>query len=1181
MEKPILLQTRRRFLWCGLFACLSLTAALYLAGVGINPALAADAASEARAINQQVNALVNTSHFDEAEPLAKKGLSLCDEVGDFKVYCVSQFNESLGDIAYARRQYPEALEYQQQALHLRETGLGGGHVLVNRSLQRIGRVYLAQQRIPEAETFFERAVSGYEKLTPPNRELGISLGYLRKIYFDTGRIDMAVAAMRQELQAYQTIGDSEAVAIAGAKANLSSLLARQARSRLDKNDFSAAESALIEAAKLIDPLPAGKEDLFALIQSLFGSVYDKQHRYAEAEPFMLRALEYRSKYAGPNDTQMPTLLSNLALLYDNLSKPVDTAAYAVRAIAWFDENKRETATLGLDLLRLGRAQRQLGQQPDAEAALLRANDVLERLLPESDPQRINAKIEIASLWIDQQKCREAERVLKSALEMEPKLPRPAVGWRSSLLAYLALNYQQEARYADAEQLSLEAVKLEEEAGDERIVSLGQRLTALASIYRRQDRYAEAESALLRSLSLQQPDLERATALNMLGAVYSETDHPEKAEAVLKEALAIRTKTLSADSFLTAETMSNLATIDSLRGDYVDAEMKLRRTLAIVDIPTAAHSINVALYVSLLSQTLVSEGKLDEADVLIERALELYRERLGTDHPRFGGALKTLAAIELIRGQDRNAEEHYREALAIDEKMIGPKSPAVAADLMNLVPVLKRAGNRQDAKADIDRAIAINTTQFGADSPITARSIQALADMAYESGKYLDARQLADQARQIREQAFGPDHLALATGWIFLTQLDIAQGKLDDADSHIDRAAIIAAKVLPPDSFLSIDVLQGKANLARARGKPADAEQYGRDALRIAGKLYEPDHPIRRNAIDRLVGVLWVQGKFDDAERLQREALADVERQRGPDHPSIAVATRGIAGVLGNSGRQGEAISLFHRALAIDEQSFGARSDQAARDHFALGSLFRRMGQFEGAQSETNLARNIWEGQGHLLAANSSLEQLALIAFNRGSPAESVVLVERAADIAEQSFGPDSPALVPILAELGRFYIIAGRNDAAEKILSRVNGLIGDNPSEQAPGYLGVLQLRAQLNAERGNIDEAEATFVRAIAVATKYGGLEGDAVGNNSFNLAQLYLKAGRFNKAVTCFVKALDIFKRENGDRSPIVGYTLMGAAQAYGKIGDKASSKALYAAALDILGPTIAAQKPQPKWL
>jgi hypothetical protein len=76
-------------------------------------------------------------------------------------------------------------------------------------------------------------------------------------------------------------------------------------------------------------------------------------------------------------------------------------------------------------------------------------------------------------------------------------------------------------------------------------------------------------------------------------------------------------------------------------------------------------------------------------------------------------------------------------------------------------------------------------------------------------------------------------------------------------------------------------------------------------------------------------------------------------------------------------------------------------------------------------------------------------------------------------------------------------------------------------------------------------------------------------------------LKAGRCQEAIDYFVKALVIFKRESGDRAPIVGYTLLGAAEAYGKIGDETSSKALLAAATEILGPTIAAQRPLPKWL
>ena len=1175
------MQANQRSPWSKLSACLTVTAILYFTGPGIYPAAAADAANEARAINKQVNTLVESSNFSEAETLAKRGLQLCDDAGDIKVFCASQFNESLGDIAFGQAQYPLALAYLEQALHLREAGLESGNPLISRSLQRVGRAYLALHRTADAEAIFERAVSGFEKLVPVNRELGVTLGYLRKIYLDTDRVDKAAVVARRELEVYQAIGNKEEKAISNAKLGLNLALSRQVGILFKKNDYSAAEPILIEAISLIDPPPPGWERSFSTLQSQLGSVYERQQRYMEAEPFMLRALEYSSKIAGPPDANVPIVLSNLAALYGSLNRPSDAIRYGVRAVSWFDENKKETSTLGFALFQIGRAEEKLGHFSDAEAALLRAKEVFDRFLPKGDPQLINVRIDLGTVWTDQERFDEAEQIYKSALELEPQLIGPTTGWRSALLASLGRTYLEQARYADAEPLLREAVKLEEAAGQERTKFLGPRLAELAAILRRENRYAEAEAALLRVLALKPPELDRAAALNSLGVLYSDVEQHEKAETVLKEALEIRTKALPANDFSTAETLGNLAVVDNSRGRYADAEIKFRQVLEIVDGSGQSRSSKAALYSAFLSQTLAWEGRLDEADALIRRSLDLYQQRVGIEHPRFAGALGTRASIEALRGQDREAEDHYRQALAIDEKAIGPQSPTVAGDMMRLVPLLKRAGKRPEARAIIEHALAINVGQFGAESPMTVGPILASANMAYEAGQYADARQLAERARQIQEHWFGPDRYATLGSWIFAARLDIAEGKLDHARESMDRAARIIAKALPPDHPSNIDVLEAEANLTRALGELAETEHHDRDALAIAERLLEPDHPTRRGAVDRLTGALWAQGKFTDAERLQRDELGNVEVKRGPDHPSTAIAIRGVAGILGRSARLGEAVSLFHRALAIDERAFGPQSERAAWDHLAIGSLLRRMGQFEDARTEINLARNAWESQGRLLAADSSLEELAVLAFEQGSPAEGIVFLERVVQVTEQAFGPDSPALAAILAQLGRFYAVAGRNDAAERILARITGLIGDNPPEQTPGYLDVLQLRAQLDAERGNFDDAEARFARAIAIAVKYGGLQSNAVGNYSFNLAVVYLKAGRYQDAINYFIKALDIFKRENGDHAAVAGYALLGAARAYDKIGDAASARALSAAAIEILGPTIAAQRLQPQWL
>jgi tetratricopeptide (TPR) repeat protein len=186
-----------------LLCCPFVTVALLFANSVVNPVQAADTANETRAISQQVLALIKTSNLDEAETLAKRGLLLCEDAGDVKVFCVGQFNDSLGDIAYARSEYSSALAYYEQALRVREAGLGNGHLLTTRSQLRVGKAHMALHRGAEAEGFVKRAVAGFEKVTPVNRELALALGYLRNIYLDADRIDDAVIIARRELDAYE------------------------------------------------------------------------------------------------------------------------------------------------------------------------------------------------------------------------------------------------------------------------------------------------------------------------------------------------------------------------------------------------------------------------------------------------------------------------------------------------------------------------------------------------------------------------------------------------------------------------------------------------------------------------------------------------------------------------------------------------------------------------------------------------------------------------------------------------------------------------------------------------------------------------------------------------------------------------------------------------------------------
>ena len=207
-----------------------------------------------------------------------------------------------------------------------------------------------------------------------------------------------------------------------------------------------------------------------------------------------------------------------------------------------------------------------------------------------------------------------------------------------------------------------------------------------------------------------------------------------------------------------------------------------------------------------------------------------------------------------------------------------------------------------------------------------------------------------------------------------------------------------------------------------------------------------------------------------------------------------------------------------------------------------------LGRFEEARTEIKLAQKGWESRGRPLAVALCLEQLAALAFNQGAIAEGVVEMERRLTIAEQVLGADSPSLVPILAPLGRYYLVNGQLDLAKSSLARIETLLGPNPWERSPGFLAALQLKAQISADAGDTDQAERLFKQAIAISDKYENARAGLTGYALLNLAGvLYSKAERYKEAVEAYAKAIDIPEDgQNGDHSPIVGYALVFASRA-----------------------------------
>ena len=535
-----------------------------------------------RAISREVSGLLKARNFLEAEALANKGLALCDDAVGVRGFCVGQFNDSLGDIAYARAQYPAALTFFQRAAEARDGIIDSENVLRFASQVRLGRTYIALRRTDEAEPLLKSGVAGLSRAAPLSPNLRTALESLRGLYAGSGRIDEEIGVLRSELVFHEKADGGNAQTLVRAKLLLNLALVKQAKSLSAKSSDADAERALFKSISLIDPPPAGAEKHLSVSLEELAIIYYRQRRFAEAEPLLLRPVGYRETLAEPSDADLPVVLSNLAALYQGWGKPEMSIQYGLRAIAKFDEAAILNSSLGIALSRLGHVQKAFGQTAEAQRSFARARDVFDHVAPEDNPERMNVDSNLGALQFAEENYADAERSFRSALELEQKYPNPDTYRRSEALAWLGAVYREKARYDEAERLLLEAVKLEETVGGTRKSLLGPRLTQLGTIYRRENRYADAETALSRALNLEQSALDRATALNSLGLIYNITARHDLAEPLLKEALDIRSRALPANSDLILETLINLAAIDKSRGNLTEAEAKLRHTLELAE-----------------------------------------------------------------------------------------------------------------------------------------------------------------------------------------------------------------------------------------------------------------------------------------------------------------------------------------------------------------------------------------------------------------------------------------------------------------------------------------------------------------------------------------------------------------------------------------------------------------------
>nr|WP_245848836.1 FxSxx-COOH system tetratricopeptide repeat protein [Lentzea kentuckyensis] len=276
--------------------------------------------------------------------------------------------------------------------------------------------------------------------------------------------------------------------------------------------------------------------------------------------------------------------------------------------------------------------------------------------------------------------------------------------------------------------------------------------------------------------------------------------------------------------------------------------------------------------------LQTHGRPDDARPLFERALALYEDDYGPNHPQIATCLSNLGSALTALGRPDDARPLFKRALAIDEAAYGPHHPHVAIRLSNLGSALSALGLPSDARPLFERALAIDMAAYGPKHPHVATCLSNLGSALNALGRHDDARPLFERALAIYEATYGPKHPEVAA------------------------------------------CLSNLGSALSALGLPSDARPLFERALAIDEAAYGPHHPDVATCLTNLGLALNNLGRPDAARPLFERAIGIYEAAYGPNHPHVATCLSSLGLALNALGRHDDVRPWFERAQKMRKKN---------------------------------------------------------------------------------------------------------------------------------------------------------------------------------------------------------------------------------------------------------------------
>jgi len=433
--------------------------------------------------------------------------------------------------------------------------------------------------------------------------------------------------------------------------------------------------------------------------------------------------------------------------------------------------------------------------------------------------------------------------------------------------------------------------------------------------------------------------------------------------ILDEGASRVSRELTGQPDVQAELMDSIGEVALGLGRFDQAQPLLERALELRRGTFGPESLPVAMSLEHLGLLKQQRSERAAAEALLRQALALKRRLLGD---RDLAVAKTLNELgDVVAGEVRyvDAEKLHQEALSIAREKEGPVGPTVAASILGLGKRKKDLGDPEAAEGLYRQGLEIERRALGSQAPQLYRDQTTLADILIDAGKYQAAEPLLRQSLEVQRRILGHEHPDVV---LTLNDLGLSVqrlGRFVEAEVLYHEALQIARRQFGPTHWQVADILCNLGSTLVGQDQPAPIREgipYYEEALAIRRQNLGERDPQVAQMLLLLAGAYRALREADKALPLAKQSLDILAHTEGPNHLHVAYALREIGTDYVYLSRHAEAEPYLRRALDIRRRELPAGNPDVAKAKMSLGDCLTTLHRYSEAEvllreSEASLA----------------------------------------------------------------------------------------------------------------------------------------------------------------------------------------------------------------------------------